>query len=119
MFSQMKRYVPDVEDKIISYLEHRDLIASKLVNREWDQAVTRREGNKALFPMLGSNKPRIEEKILSFLGPKEYSVLKIANMNWFVATRALIGYDPLYKAVAKGHEHICIRLYSQRSRPEC
>ena len=90
----MKRYVPDVEDKIISYPEHRDLVASKLVNKEWNQAVTRREGNKALFPMLGSNKPRIEEKEDPVLPRTQGVFSKLVNMNWYVATRALIGYDP-------------------------
>ena len=106
MFPLMNRNVPDVEDKIISYLEHRDLEASKLVNREWNQAITRREGNNSLFPLLGKSLPRVEERILSFLNPKDLAVSKLVNMRWYVASQTMMGFDPFYGAVLKGYEHM-------------
>ena len=108
MFPSMNRNVPDIEDKIISYLEHKDLIASKLVNREWNQAIARREGNNVLFPKLGKSLPRVEERILSFLDPKDLAVLKLVSMKWYVASQTMMRheYDPLYKAVLKNYEHI-------------
>ena len=86
MFPSINRNVPDVEDNIISYLEHRDLEASKLVNMEWNQAITRREGNNTLFPLLGKSLPLVEERILSYLDPKDLAVSKLVNMRWYVTS---------------------------------